>query len=125
MMTDCQAIHLDLNPMSTFLVESLCTPVNMNLLGEAFQRIKSSFEKHCPETDEEIERAMLKYPYPKGFKLPKGSDVNTIEELFSTKQLAQLAYLKYLIKREKEVAVRETLLLDLLHSYKSVAYVKI
>jgi 16S rRNA G966 N2-methylase RsmD len=111
MMTDRRAVHLDLNPMSTFIVENLCVPTDMTTLGEAFQRIKTNFQKHRPENTDEIEKALQKYPYPKGFRLPKASDVETIEQLFSPKQLAQLAYLKYLIKREKDLSVRKTLML--------------
>lgn len=111
MMTDRRAIHLDLNPMSVFIVESLCIPVDMNALGEAFQRIKTDFVKHKPETKEEIEKALQKYPYPKGFSLPKGSDVESIEELFSPKQLAQLALLKYFILKQQNEEVRKALLL--------------
>ncbi|MFM7792294.1 MAG: DNA methylase, partial [Microcystis panniformis] len=51
------------------------------------------------------------YPYPQGLKLPKGSDVATVEQLFSNKQLAQLSLLKHLIKQELNANIRESLLL--------------
>lgn len=44
---------------------------------------------------EEIDIALAKYSYPKGIKLPKGSDVPQIEKLFTKKQLAQLAFKKF------------------------------
>ncbi|MFK5970288.1 MAG: type I restriction enzyme HsdR N-terminal domain-containing protein [Candidatus Marithrix sp.] len=101
MMTDRRAIHIDLNPMSFFLVDSLATPVNLDKLGQAFEKIKNQFEKTCPTTDEEILQALEKYPYPTGLVLPKNSDVDTIEQLFSSKQKAQLAFLKHLILKQK------------------------
>ncbi|MDM8560759.1 DNA methyltransferase [Candidatus Parabeggiatoa sp. HSG14] len=111
MMTDRRAIHLDLNPMSFFLVDSLATPVDLEKLGQAFEQLKNQFEKKCPSTDEEIARALEKYPYPTGLVLPKNSDVETIEQLFSSKQKAQLAFLKHLILKQKDASIRKSLLL--------------
>lgn len=118
MMLDRRAIHIDLNPMSTFLVESLTAPViteNQAVedipLVKAFEKIKKQFEKHCPTTDDEISQALEKYPYPQGVVLPKSSDVETIEQLFSPKQKAQLALLKHLILKQKDENVRKSLLL--------------
>ena len=111
MMTDRRAIHIDLNPMSFFLVDSLATPVNLDKLGQAFEKIKNQFEKTCPTTDEEILQALEKYPYPTGLVLPKNSDVDTIEQLFSPKQKAQLAFLKHLILKQKDKNIRKVLLL--------------
>jgi DNA modification methylase len=111
MMNNRKAIGIDLNPMAIFLVDSLIAPVNEKDFREAFLRIKSEYEKKEPKTKEEIEKALKKYPYPKGNKLPKSSDVDTVEKLFSKKQLAQLALLKYLIKKEKNINIRKSLLL--------------
>jgi 16S rRNA G966 N2-methylase RsmD len=111
MMTGRRAVHMDLNPMSVFMVESLVVPVNLNNLRDAYGRIISQFTQNIPETDEQIKLALQKYPYPQNINLPKGSDVNSIEDLFSNKQLAQLAYLKCLILKEKDISVKKTLLL--------------
>ena len=43
--------------------------------------------------------------------MPKGSDVRVIEDLFSDKQLAQLAFLKFLILKEKNKNIKKSLLL--------------
>ncbi len=106
-----KAIHIDLNPASIFLVESVIAPVKLNELNDAFDRVKKKFMENEPQTDEDIKTALQKYPYPKGFKLPKGSDVETIEKLFSDEQLAKLALLKFLILQEKDKNVRKSLLL--------------
>ena len=111
MMTKRKAIHIDLNPLSVFMVNSLITPVDFNLLAEEFEKLENKFTKHLPQTDEEIKEALKKYPYPKGDILPKGSDVETVEDLFSDKQLAQLAYLKYLILKVKDESCRNSLML--------------
>lgn len=110
-MNNRKAIHIDINPLAIFLVNSLISPVNFDELNEAFNRVKSAYQKNEPTTPEEIKKALKQYPYPQGFKLPKGSDVDTIEKLFSDKQLAQLAFLKYLINKEKNKNIRDTLML--------------
>lgn len=111
MMNDRRTIHIDLNPMSVFMVKSLIAPVKQSELISAFNRIKETYQKNEPISEEEIEKALKKYQYPKSFSLPKGSDVETIEDLFTDKQLAQLAFLKYLIKKEKDENVKSSLLL--------------
>ena len=102
MMTDRRGINIDLNPMSVFIVDSLIAPVKISELIRAFSRVKEEFVENKPSTDQEIKKALAKYPYPKGLVLPKGSDVDTIEKLFSKKQLAQLAVLKSIILKRKK-----------------------
>jgi 16S rRNA G966 N2-methylase RsmD len=111
MMNDRNAIHIDLNPMSDFIVRSLITPVSQTELSNAFNRIKILYQKGEPKTENEIKEALDKYPYPRGFSLPKSSDVHVIEELFTNKQLSQLAYLKFCIKKEKDTVVKNSLML--------------
>lgn len=111
LMTGRKAIHLDINPLSIFLVKNLIAPVDFEQLGHAFQRIKQAFSVNAPHTDEEITAALARFPYPKQVKLPKNADVETVDQLFSPQQLAQLAYLKYLIKQEQDETIQGTLLL--------------
>ncbi len=111
MMIDRQAIHLDLNPMSFFLVDSLICPVQLTELQESFDKIKTEYLLNEPKTKKAIKEILKKYPYPKGLNLPKSSDVETIEQLFSEKQLAQLALLKSLILKIKQINIRKSLLL--------------
>jgi len=111
MMADRKAINIDLNPMAIFIVNSLVAPVEFKELRLAFERVEKEFKKGCPTSDADIKKALKKYPYPKGFKLPKSSDVETIEKLFAPKQLAQLALLKNIILKEKKENIRNSLLL--------------
>ncbi len=106
-----KGIHIDLNPLSIFLVENLLMPVRPGDVAAVYEQVKQSFLKHAPRTEAEISQALATYPYPKGIVLPKNSDVRLLEELFSREQLAQLAYLKYLIQNVPDEAVRGTLLL--------------
>jgi 16S rRNA G966 N2-methylase RsmD len=111
LMNNRSAISIDLNPMAVFIVQSLIAPVKQSELLEAFLRVKEYYIKHEPKTSDEIEKAINKYPYPIGFVLPKGSDVATVEQLFSDKQLAELSILKYIIKKESNDNIRNSMLL--------------
>ncbi len=111
MMTDRRAIHLDLNPLSTFMIGNLAIPVKIGEFQISFERVKSEYLESEPKTEVEIKKALKKYPYPTGFVLPKGSDVPVIEDLFSKQQLAQLAFLKHLILKECDDAIKKSLLL--------------
>lgn len=111
MMTDRKAINLDINPMSIFIVDSLTAPVKINELQSAFEQIKAEYVYNEPKTESEINTALSKYDYPKDWPLPKGSDVKVVQDLFSKKQLAQLGYLKHLIKKVSDKNLRNSLLL--------------
>ena len=100
LMVGRKAIHIDVNPLSKFIVENLIQPIDFSKLGDAFRNIVIQFQKNAPKSELEIELALKKYSYPKGKLLPRNSDVPIIEELFSHKQLAQLSYLKFLIQKE-------------------------
>lgn len=96
-----EAIQVDTNPLSEFIVRNLVEPVDFSDLTAAFHRIKAQFRKNAPQTKAEIASALVQYPHPVGVTLPRNSDVSTIQQLFSDVQLAQLAYLKFLIQAEK------------------------
>ena len=112
MMLDRKAIHIDLNPLSVFLVEALTAPVSVTDLTEAFDRVCNSFEKKRPKSEKQIKAALEKYWYPKGIPLTKDADVETIEELFTDQQLAGLALLRNLIMKEKNENIKNSLLLS-------------
>ncbi|MCG6170132.1 type I restriction enzyme HsdR N-terminal domain-containing protein [Leptospira sp. FAT2] len=110
LMNNRKAISIDLNPMAVFIVKSLVSPIKLAFLSDSFQKIKKEYLEKEPKTKEDIKAALKKYPYPKGFPLPKGSDVETVEQLFSDKQLAQLALLKSIIKKEPDENIKNSLM---------------
>jgi 16S rRNA G966 N2-methylase RsmD len=116
MMTGRKAIHIDLNPMSVFMVDALIAPAKTTELKKAFEKVKTAYEKSDLPNFDNLESSkqkelLAKYPYPNNIKLPKGSDVQSIEQLFTEKQLAQLAFLKHLILKEKDRNIKKSLLL--------------
>lgn len=110
-MNNRRAISIDINPMAVFMVHSLIAPVNVNDLISSFQKVVEEYNKKQPKTKEEISDALIKYKHPSGIVLPKGSDVGTVELLFTDKQLAELSLLKYIIKKEKNENIRDSLML--------------
>ena len=111
LMNNRSGINIDLNPMAVFIVQSLIAPVNQSELATAFNEVKEAYKKNEPNTEAEIEKALKKYEGPKPLPLPKGSDVETVDQLFSDKQTAQLGFLKSLIKKQKNENIRNSLLL--------------
>ena len=111
LMNNRKAISIDLNPMAVFIVQALIASVKMSDLSDAFRRVKKEYLASEPQTSQQVAKVLAKYPYPRGFSLPKGSDVETVEQLFSRKQLAELALLKHIIKKESNENTRNSLLL--------------
>ena len=106
-----KAIHIDINPLSVFIVQNLIQPVNPTKLTDAFQEVRKQYKAKEPKTDEQVKAALKRYPYPHDIPLPKNSDVSSIEQLFTPKQLARLALLKHLIKKWEPGVTQDTLLL--------------
>jgi hypothetical protein len=97
--------------MAVFMVQSLISPVNQNELAEAFNIVKEEYLKLEPQTDDEIEKTLKKYKGPKILRLPKSSDVTTVDQLFSNKQTAELSLLKSIITKQDDKNIRNALLL--------------
>lgn len=138
MMNNRFGIHTDLNPLSIFMVKALCAKVNLGDLHDLSEEILSEFESLRPKNEKEA-KALLKgakyYPnaidkefgeiattkmqdstlwIPKDEILPKkGSDVDSVLRLFTSKQLIELAILRKLIfeKTTKQKEMRYSLLL--------------
>lgn len=106
-----KAIHLDINPLSPFIVNSLITPTDFEIMQNELDKIQKAFSKNCPKTKKDIKEAKKKYKFPSAYIKMKDADVEKVEELFSDKQLTQLALLKSLILRVKNKSVKNSLLL--------------
>ncbi|MDR1924991.1 MAG: type I restriction enzyme HsdR N-terminal domain-containing protein [Planctomycetaceae bacterium] len=111
LMNDRMAINIDLNPMAIFIAKSLVAPVNLGEFAASFEAVKREYLKHEPTTKVEVQSALKKYKMPSNLRLPKGSDVSTVLQLFTDTQLAQLALLKSIIKKQKNPNIRSSLML--------------
>jgi len=110
------AIQNDLNPFANFIARNIAdtTLSSTTLLRQSFERVQQACEKqvHEIEEDEKVAKKWLKrLPLPENIKLPKNSDAEFFQEMFTTRQLAGLALLKQTIESEKPGIERELLLL--------------
>lgn len=106
-----RAINIDINPLSVFIVRTLAQPIELDDLAAAFNQVVSNYERLVPQSETEIMDALQEYPYPSGISLPEDSDVTSVEQLFSNRQLAELALLKHLIIDSSEGHIRDHLML--------------
>src|SRR6185437_8072912 len=106
-----RAIHIDLNPLSVFIITGLIAPVSPADVWDALDKVEHAFKNGRPRSETDIKSAMKKYPYPRGIRLMRNADVRTIEKLFTPRQLAELGLLKHLILNIKDANVRSSLML--------------
>ena len=110
MMLDRKGIHIDLNPLSEFIVTGLTCPADINKVGDELNNIIKKFTDFWAAATEK-EKKSLKNFYPTDDPLPQGSDVPSVLGLFSEEQLDELALLKKLILEIKNKDVKQSLLL--------------
>ncbi|WP_239698120.1 DNA methyltransferase, partial [Microcystis aeruginosa] len=91
-----KAIYSDINPMAGFICRNIAvSPVNIDDFRSAFDDIA----RNCQEKIEEVyrmspeEAADLEIPYwyPQGVRLPKNADAESVENLFTKRQLFSLS----------------------------------
>ena len=109
-----RAIHVDLNPLANFICQQVAiAPVDINLLRKEFATIEETcrpyIERLYALTKDEIEQEPIRDWYPSGLHLPKNADANTVEELFTHRQLLALSRL-YKVIGDIQDSVRRDLL---------------
>lgn len=111
MMLGRRAIHLDLNPLSEFMVRALTVPVDLAALDKAYWRVCKGYQNQAPKNEGDVERILTECPQPQDLPLPRGSDVPSVWGLFTQEHQAQLSLLRFLIQKERNPAIRDTLML--------------
>jgi len=111
LMCDRKAIHVDINPLSKFIAESLIAPVNLGELHTAFESVQKEYMRRVPKTETEIKAALQTYAGPKNLLLPQNADVPCVHQLFSEKQRAELSLLKSIIGKQRDVNIQKSLML--------------
>lgn len=111
-----KTIGVDLAPLACFITRNACvSPVDLNVLNEHFRKIKESVSEEIGRVDsmseKEAEKMEVPYWYPKGVRLPKNSDVEFVEELFTRNQLIGLSTLRHEIEKIKDKTMKDLLLL--------------
>jgi DNA modification methylase len=111
LMTGRKAISIDINPMPVFITKALIVPVNPVELAHSFDMVIKKYLSKEPKKISDMKNILKSYPYPSGYILPNGSDVHTVADLFTREQLSKLALLKSIIRQEKNINIRNSLLL--------------
>lgn len=105
-----KAIHIDLNPLSPFILRGLVAPVSIEEMNCTFRQIETAFQKRRPQANK-LDAAIAQYGHPKGLRLSSDADVDTVEKLFAKSQLAELGLLRHLIRQIKDTNLRNSFLL--------------
>ncbi len=109
------AIQNDLNPFANFIARNIAdtTLSSTAPLRQAFERVEQTCRKQVQEIekDEAVTEGWLKkLPLPENIRLPRNSDAEFFQEMFTPRQLAGLALIKQAIERENGI-IRDLLLL--------------
>ncbi len=110
-MTSRKSYHIDINPLSTFIVSTLLTDISVADFTSDFERVVTKFEKLRPKSNDDCDVILKKHSLPENISLPPNSDVRNLHELYSIFQLAELALLRHLIAETKNKVHRDNLLL--------------
>ncbi len=96
-MSDRVGIHLDLNPLSVFMVRALVSPIDDAGFAEAYHGVLSEYERRRPKSESDCAKVIKNHWYPKNVSLPPTSDVPFLHQIYNPQQLAELALLRSLI----------------------------
>ncbi len=107
-----KAIILDINPLACFLVEQTCQKTDLILFEEVFRDLRDNCAEEIKRfyalSSEEATQELLakKYWYPKNIPLPKNADFQTVERLYTERQLLSYAFLLNKIKKIKDDSMK-------------------
>jgi DNA modification methylase len=106
-----KAVIVDINPLACFLVRQTCEQTNVNELINTFNelelKVKHQIEEIYATPNEKLLKTDIKYWYPKNIALPKNSDFEFVEDLYTPKQLYSYAFLFAEIKKIENLGMRE------------------
>ena len=106
-----KAIHIDLNPLSVFIINGLIAPAPVQEIWKAFDSVERAFSKLRPTSEKDVKACIRRFPHPRGIALMRNADVRTVEALFTARQLAELGLLKHLLLKIPDSNVRASLML--------------
>ena len=105
-----KVIALDINPLACFITEMNCAQFDIDTLINTFLKIKKKVKKQIDAyyalSNEELDSIPIEYWYPKNVRLPKNSDFDYVDNLFSKRQLLSYSLLFDNINRIKDLSIR-------------------
>jgi len=104
-------ILLDINPLACFIAEQTIRKVDTDKLAATFyeleSKVKPKLEEYYNLSDIKIEKINIAFWYPKNIRLPKNSDFQFVEDLYTKRQLLSYAFLFDTINKIKNLEMRE------------------
>jgi 16S rRNA G966 N2-methylase RsmD len=102
------AIQNDLNPFANFIARNIADTSLPSTapLRQAFERVEQACRHSLQDIEEDEEKALQwlkKLPLPKNIRLPRNSDAEFFRDMFTPRQFAGLALIKFAIDHEKGV----------------------
>jgi hypothetical protein len=109
-----RAIHLDISPLANFLCRATAVaPVDLIALNDGFAQVERDCEREILSlytlTPRQLARKKIEHWYPSGVELPRNADVETVEELFTRRQLIALSILWHAIGQVAEPVTQDLL----------------
>lgn len=106
-----KAIHSDINPLANFICQQIAVaPIECSGLRSEYFAIEDAcrayIERLFTLTDEQLQQEPLNAWYPSGLFLPKNADAQSIEELFTRRQLLALSSLHQHISNIEDPVLR-------------------
>ena len=94
------AIQNDLNPFANFIARNIAdtTLSSTAPLRQAFERVEQACRHSLQDIEEDEEKALQwlkKLPLPENIRLPRNSDAEFFRDMFTPRQLAGLALIKF------------------------------
>lgn len=107
-----KAVQVDINPLANFICQQIAVaPVDLSGLQREFGGLENSCRSYIEELytlrDEQLKHKRVEAWYPKDIPLPKNADAESIEDLFSRRQLLALSRLYERILRIEHTVLRD------------------
>lgn len=110
-------IQNDINPLANFIAQGIID-LGKGEIAE-YERALASLKEICQRrlqelyqfSEDDLKAFMLGLKMPENVELPKSSDVRRYQDLFSTRHLAALAFLRSAIDRVRDTYARKAMLL--------------
>lgn len=112
-----KAIHNDINPFANFITSAIADTSLPSTapLRQAFESLQTRCRQHVAQIESASEKTVAaklkRLKLPKNIRLPRSSDAEFFQDLFTPRQLAGLSVLKTAIDEEVDPILRQLMLL--------------
>lgn len=109
-----KVIAMDLNPLACFITEQNCISINIDKMIREFRLLEDKTKKHIDKyfklSEGRIKKIKNENWYPKNIKMPFNADFDSVEELFTKRQILSFSLLLHHIKKIKDKELKKAFL---------------